>query len=168
MVTFLCGSAPRGLARRPLQGLVTTTTPIPGLAHLMWIKSRLGAARPPPHATAKTNFRTTNQACRATLPIAIIGRRGQRQSHFETLLDIGPDINPRAALGDKGLRFQIKPRSLTSPWDMSGNPVSMSKDMPAFFPKFLYKGRGRIEQAVGIQGASRYAVKRQRGITVHS
>ena len=33
---------------------------------------------------------------------------------------------------------------------MSGNPVSIQqKDMPAFFPKTLYKARARIEQAVG-------------------
>jgi transposase len=34
---------------------------------------------------------------------------------------------------------------------MSGNPVSIhnTKDMPAFFPKTLYKARARIEQAVG-------------------
>ena len=33
---------------------------------------------------------------------------------------------------------------------MSGNPVSIQhQDMPAFFPKTLYKARARIEQAVG-------------------
>ena len=33
---------------------------------------------------------------------------------------------------------------------MPGNPSrSNAKDMPAFFPKALYKGRARIEQAVG-------------------
>jgi transposase len=33
---------------------------------------------------------------------------------------------------------------------MSGNPVSINtKAIPTFFPKVLYKGRARIEQAVG-------------------
>ena len=33
---------------------------------------------------------------------------------------------------------------------MPGNPYrSNTKDMPAFFPKTLYKARARIEQAVG-------------------
>ena len=38
------------------------------------------------------------------LPIAFHLTRGEASDsrNFETLLDIGPDINPRAALGDKG------------------------------------------------------------------
>jgi transposase len=33
---------------------------------------------------------------------------------------------------------------------MSSNPVSINtKAIPTFFPKVLYKGRARIEQAVG-------------------
>jgi transposase len=33
---------------------------------------------------------------------------------------------------------------------MPGNPVSINtKAIPTFFPKVLYKGRARIEQAVG-------------------
>jgi hypothetical protein len=38
------------------------------------------------------------------LPIAfhLTGGEASDSRNFETLLDIGPDINPRAALGDKG------------------------------------------------------------------
>jgi hypothetical protein len=38
------------------------------------------------------------------LPIAfhLSGAEGSDSCNFETLLDIGPDINPHAALGDKG------------------------------------------------------------------
>jgi Transposase DDE domain len=38
------------------------------------------------------------------LPIAfhLTGGEASDSRNFETLLDIGPDLNPRAALGDKG------------------------------------------------------------------
>jgi hypothetical protein len=70
--------------------------------------------------------------------------------NFETLLDIGPDINPRAALGDKGYdsksnRVAARQRGICPAIPYRSN----TKDMPAFFPKTLYKARARIEQAVG-------------------
>jgi transposase len=66
------------------------------------------------------------------------------------LLDLGPDIVPRAAIGDKG-------------YDSRGNraacrrrgigPViphkSNARQRPNFFPKALYRTRARIEQSVG-------------------
>src|SRR4051795_4686420 len=69
---------------------------------------------------------------------------------FEILLDLGPDIMPRAVVGDKG-------------YDSTGNrtaarergicPVipfkSSARNRPAFFPKALYRARARIEQLVG-------------------
>ena len=87
------------------------------------------------------------------LPIAfhLTGGEASDSRNFETLLDIGPDLNPRAALGDKGYGFQIKSRRRAPTRNMSGNPVSIQHqgDMPAFFPKTLCKARARIEQAVG-------------------
>ena len=70
--------------------------------------------------------------------------------NFETLLDIGPDINPRAALGDKGYdsksnRVAARQRGICPAIPYRSN----TKDMLAFFPKTLYKARARIEQAVG-------------------
>jgi hypothetical protein len=71
-----------------------------------------------------------------------------------------PRHQPACRTRRQGLRFQIKPRSRTSPRDMSGNPVrSSTEDMPAFFPKILYKGRGRIEQAVGFKRVKRIALR---------
>ena len=42
------------------------------------------------------------------LPIAFhpTGGEASDSRNFETLLDIGPDLNPRAALGDKGYDFK--------------------------------------------------------------
>jgi transposase len=61
------------------------------------------------------------------LPIAfhLTSAEASDSRNFETLLDIGPDINPRAALGDKGYEFQVKPRGHTSTRNMSGNPISI-------------------------------------------
>jgi len=59
---------------------------------------------------------------------------------------VGPDINPRAALGDKGYDSKSNRQAGICP----AIPYrSNTKDIPAFFPKILYKGRARIEQAVG-------------------
>ena len=70
-------------------------------------------------------------------------------STFETLLDIGPDLNPRAALGDKGYdsksnRAAARQRGICPAITYRSN----TKNMPAFFRKTLYKARARIEQAV--------------------
>ena len=85
-------------------------------------------------------------------PLAFHLTEGQASDspQFEVLLDLGPDITPRAAVGDKG-------------YDSSGNrsaarersicPVipfkSSAKTRPRFFPKALYRARARIEQLVG-------------------
>jgi transposase len=66
------------------------------------------------------------------------------------LLDLGPDITPRAAVGDKGYdstghRSAARERSLC--------PVipfkSSARTRPRFLPKALYRARARIEQLVG-------------------
>jgi hypothetical protein len=81
------------------------------------------------------------------LPIAfhLSGAEGSDSCNFETLLDIGPDINPHAALGDKGYdsksnRDAARQRAICLEIPYRSN----TKDMPAFFPKALYKARARI------------------------
>ena len=86
------------------------------------------------------------------LPLAFHLTEGEASDspQFAVLLDLGPDITPRAAVGDKG-------------YDSKGNrsaarrrgicPVipfkASAKNQPAFFPKVLYRARARIEQLVG-------------------
>ena len=66
------------------------------------------------------------------------------------LLDIGPDINPRAALGDKGYDSKSNRDAARRRGICSAIPYrSNTKEVPAFFPKVLYKSRARIEQTVG-------------------
>jgi len=70
--------------------------------------------------------------------------------HFETLLDIGPDIRPRAAICDKGYaskanRAAARARGIAPVIPHKSN----EKDKPKFFAKTLYKARARIEQGMG-------------------
>lgn len=66
------------------------------------------------------------------------------------LLDLGPDIKPRAAIGDKGYaskanRAMARSRGIAPVIPHKDN----EKDKPAFFAKTLYKARARIEQGIG-------------------
>jgi len=86
------------------------------------------------------------------LPIAfhLTGGEASDSRNFETLLDIGPDLTPRAALGDKGYDSKSNRDAARQRGICPAIPYrSNTKDMPAFFPKALYKARARIEQAVG-------------------
>jgi transposase len=72
---------------------------------------------------------------------------------FETLLGIGPDIQPRAVICDKGYaskanREAARARGIAPVIPHKAN----EKNKPAFFARFaraLYKARARIEQGVG-------------------
>jgi transposase len=86
------------------------------------------------------------------LPIAfhLPGGEASDSRNFEMLLDIGPDINPPAALGDKGYDSKSNREAARERGICPAIPYrSNTKDIPTFFPKLLYKGRARIEQAVG-------------------
>jgi transposase len=70
--------------------------------------------------------------------------------HFETLLDIGPDIQPRAVICDKGYaskanRDAARKRRIAPVIPHKAN----ERDKPAFFARTLYRARARIEQGVG-------------------
>ena len=70
--------------------------------------------------------------------------------HFEILLDIGPDIQPRAVICDKGYaskanRDAARARGVAPVIPHKAN----EKNKPAFFARTLYKARARIEQGVG-------------------
>ena len=70
--------------------------------------------------------------------------------HFETLLDIGPDIQPRAAICDKGYASKANRQTARARGIAPVIPHKANeKDKPAFFARTLYKARARIEQGVG-------------------
>ncbi|TLX41592.1 IS5 family transposase [Xanthobacter autotrophicus] len=69
---------------------------------------------------------------------------------FKLLLDLGPDITPRAAVADKGYdakanRAIARARGIAPAIPFKSN----ARDRPTFFPKALYRGRARIEQCFG-------------------
>ncbi len=108
------------------------------------------------------------------LPIAfhLTGGEASDSRNFEMLLDLGPDINPRAALGDKGYDSKSNREAARQRGICPAIPYrSNTKDMPTFFPKALYKARARIEQTVGKLkrfSVSRFDARRRRRITAPS
>jgi len=107
------------------------------------------------------------------LPIAfhLTGGEASDSRNFETLLDIGPDLNPRAALGDKGYDSKSNRDAARQRGICPAIPYrSNTKDMPAFFPKTLYKARARIEQAASSNAlsVSHFDARRRRRITARS
>jgi transposase len=86
------------------------------------------------------------------LPLAfhLSGGQASDSRNFETLLDIGPDITPRAVIGDKGYdskanRQAARRRGICPVIPYRSNAIAK----PKFFPSALYKGRARIEQGIG-------------------
>ena len=71
-------------------------------------------------------------------------------TQFETSLDLGPDIAPRVAITDKGYDSRLNREAALA---RGVTPViprrENSKERGGFFPKRLYKLRGRIEQTMG-------------------
>ncbi|WP_424138269.1 transposase [Roseomonas chloroacetimidivorans] len=84
------------------------------------------------------------------LAFDLTGGEASDSRHFEILLDIGPDIAPRAALTDKGYDAE---RNRDAARARRICPIiphrSNASHRPAFFPKQLYKTRARIEQTIG-------------------
>jgi transposase len=103
--------------------------------------ARAGASRP------RSTSRSISMAAAGLSPH---GRPGGDSPQFEILLDLGPDITPRAGVGDKGYdskanRSAARQRSICPviPFKLS------AKNRSTFFPKALYRARARIEQLVG-------------------
>jgi transposase len=70
--------------------------------------------------------------------------------YFPVLLDLGPDIYPRAAMGDKGYDSNANRQAARDRHIVPVIPYKCTaRNKPAFFPTALYRGRARIEQAVG-------------------
>ena len=71
-------------------------------------------------------------------------------TQLETSLDIGPDIKPRAAMTDKGYNSRANREACRKRRILPVIPQrSNAQERQKFFPKTLYKGRARIEQAMG-------------------
>jgi transposase len=98
----------------------------------------------------KLEQRASNWTRVALIAFDLTGGEASDGRHFQILLDIGPDIAPRAAICDKGYsskanRVAARARGIAPVIPHKAN----EKDKPAFFAKTLYKARGRIEQSFG-------------------
>ncbi len=80
----------------------------------------------------------------------LAGGEASDSPHFETLLDLGPDITPRVAVGDKGYDAKANRQAARSRGICPAIPYrKTTNNKPTFFPKALYRGRARIEQTMG-------------------
>src|SRR4029077_7916205 len=80
------------------------------------------------------------------LPIAfhLTGGEASDSRNFETLLDIGPDLNPRAALGDKGYDSKSNRDGARQRGICPAIPYrSNTKDMPYLLSENTLQGTGR-------------------------
>jgi transposase len=80
----------------------------------------------------------------------LTGGEASDSRNFEVLLDLGPDVDPRAVVADKGYdaktnREAARKRGICPIIPYRSNTI----DKPKFFAKVLYKARARIEQMMG-------------------
>jgi transposase len=80
----------------------------------------------------------------------LTGGEASDSRNFEVLLDLGPDVDPRAVVADKGydaktIREAARNRGICPVIPYRSNTI----DKPKFFAKVLYKARARIEQMMG-------------------
>lgn len=112
-----------------------------------------GAGRPSPRPLARRLLDQTDlKADFDGQPIAFDLTAGQASDsrHSPILLDLGPEITPRAALGDKGCDTKANRGMARSRGICPIIPFRRTaKNRPAFFPRALYRGRARIKQTVG-------------------
>ena len=97
-----------------------------------------------------TKIHAKSDASGDIIAFDLTGGEAADAPHFETLLDIGPDIRPRAAICDKGYaskanRAAARARGIAPVIPHKSN----EKDKPKFFARTLYKARARIEQGMG-------------------
>ncbi len=81
----------------------------------------------------------------------LTGGEASDSRNFEVLLDLGPDVDPRAVVADKGYDAKTNREAVVRNRGIC--PVipdrSNTLDTPKFFAKVLYKARARIEQMMG-------------------
>jgi transposase len=113
-----------------------------------------GARRPGARALARwihtTKIHAKSDASGDIIAFDLTGGEASDARHFDVPLDIGPDIQPRAVICDKGYaskanREAARERGVAPVIPHKAN----ERDKPAFFARTLYKARSRIEQGVG-------------------
>jgi hypothetical protein len=91
-----------------------------------------------------------NQTHGDIIAFDLTGGEASDARYFETLLDLGPDIQPRAAVCDKGYVSKANRATARARGTVPVIPHKANeKNKPAFFARTLYKARARIEQGIG-------------------
>src|ERR1700690_183198 len=97
-----------------------------------------------------TKIHAKSDASGDIIAFDLTGGEASDARHFDVLIDIGPDIRPRAVICDKGYASQANRQAARK---RGIAPVILHKanerNKPAFFASTLYKARSRIEQGVG-------------------
>ena len=97
-----------------------------------------------------TKIHAKSDASGDIIAFDLTGGEASDARYFDILLDIGPDIQPRAVICDKGYaskanREAARARGIAPVIPHKAN----ERDKPAFFASTLYKARSRIERGVG-------------------
>ena len=97
-----------------------------------------------------TKIHAKSDASGDIIAFDLTGGEASDARHFEILLAIGPDVQPRAVIGDKGYagnanRETARKRGIAPVIPHKAN----ERNKPAFFARTLYKARSRIEQGFG-------------------
>jgi transposase len=97
-----------------------------------------------------TKIHAKSDASGDIIAFDLTGGEASDARHFDILLDIGPDIQPRAVICDKGYaskanRETARARGIAPVIPHKAN----ERDKPTLFAKTLYKARSRIEQGIG-------------------
>jgi transposase len=80
----------------------------------------------------------------------LTGGEASDSTHFKTLMELGPDIRPRAIVADKGYDSAANRASARARGAVPVIPFRKNtKAIPKVFAKALYRGRARIEQMIG-------------------
>ena len=97
-----------------------------------------------------TKIHAKSDASGDIIAFDLTGGEASDARHFDVLIDIGPDIRPRAVICDKGYASQANRQAARKRGIAPVIPHKANeRDKPAFFASTLYKARSRIEHGVG-------------------
>ncbi len=78
------------------------------------------------------------------------GGQAADSPHFETPMDLGPEVRPRVIVADKACDSARNRTLARKRGSLTVIPYRKNaRNRPKYFARALYRGRARIEQAVG-------------------
>ena len=101
-----------------------------------------------------TKIHAKSDASGDIIAFDLTGGEASDARHFNVLLDIGPDIRPRAVICDKGYASKANREAARAQHGSSHAAQSQQRNTPAFLARTLYKARSRISRASDGSSAS--------------